>query len=150
MGKITGLIAALRGHRVYVDTNVFIYFLERNVDFFPLAVPIIQAILAKEFLGFTGEITVAEALVQPYRARNAVLVAETRGFFETSDFLTVLSHDRAIWDLAAQMRAAYRLKLPDAVHLATALQAACRFFITNDKAMRSTGSLSVVQLGNLL
>lgn len=93
MGKIIGLIAALRGHRVYVDTNAF---------------------------------------------------------FETSHFLTVLSHDRAIWDLAAQLRAAHKLKLPDAVHLATAIKAACRFLITNDKATRSTGALSVVQLGSLL
>ncbi|WP_371866543.1 type II toxin-antitoxin system VapC family toxin [Duganella alba] len=55
-----------------------------------------------------------------------------------------------MFDCAAQLRAAHKIKLVDAVHLATALRAACRFFITNDKAMRSTGSLSVVQLGSLL
>jgi predicted nucleic acid-binding protein len=42
------------------------------------------------------------------------------------------------------------MKIIDAVHLATALKAACRYFVTNDKAMRSTGALSVVQLSSLL
>ncbi len=54
MGTLISMIDALRGHRVYVDTNIFIYFLEKNVEFFPAAAPVIQAILAKEFLGFTG------------------------------------------------------------------------------------------------
>jgi len=150
MGKIIGVIAAMRGQRVYVDTNIFIYFLERNADFFPLAAPIIQAISANELIGLTGEITVAEALIQPYRAQDTVLIAETRDFFEASNFLTVLSHDKAMWELAAQLRAAQRLKLPDAVHLATALKAACRAHSLVIGNKEPTGALSVVQLGSLL
>lgn len=150
MGTVIGTISAMRGHRVYVDTNVFIYFLERNLEFFSAAAAVIQAIRSQEFSGFTGEITVAETLVKPYLARDMILVADTKSFFDTSNFLTVLSHDKLTWDIAAQLRAAQRIKLVDAVHLATALKAACRYFVTNDKAMRSTGALSVVQLGSLL
>lgn len=150
MGTVISMISTMRGHKVYVDTNIFIYFLERNAEFFSAVAPVIQAIKANEFSGCTGEITVAETLVQPYRAKDAVLIADTKNFFDASNFLTVLAHDKVIWDLAAQLRAAQGIKLVDAVHLATALKAACRYFVTNDKAMRSTGALSVVQLSSLL
>jgi hypothetical protein len=42
MGQIIRMLNAMRGHKVYVDTNVFIYFLEHNVEFFPAAGPVIQ------------------------------------------------------------------------------------------------------------
>jgi predicted nucleic acid-binding protein len=57
---------------------------------------------------------------------------------------------KGIFDYAAQLRARQRMKIIDAVHIATALKAACRYFVTNDKAMHSTGALSVVQLSSLL
>lgn len=144
------MIAAMRGHRVYVDTNVFIYFLEKNADFFPAAAPVVQAIIAKEFVGFTGEIAVAETMVRPYRTRDPAAIANTQAFFWSEDFLTILPHNKTTFDCAARLRAAQRIKLIDAVHIATAIEAACRFFITNDKAMRSTGQLNVVQLASLL
>jgi predicted nucleic acid-binding protein len=150
MGQIISVLHAMRGHKVYVDTNVLIYFLERHTVFFPAAEPIMRAIKEKEFCGCTGEITLAETLVGPYRTGNPVLIANAIGFFGSDGFLTIIPHDKIIFDCAAQLRACQQMKIIDAVHIATALKAACRFFITNDKAMRSTGALSVVQLGSLL
>lgn len=150
MGQIISILNAMRGHKVYVDTNVLIYFLEQHAEFFRAAEPIMRAIREKEFCGCTGEITLAETLVGPYRTGNPLLIANAIEFFESEGFLTIIPHDKVIFDYAAQLRATQQMKIIDAVHIATALKNACRFFITNDKAMRSTGSLSVVQLGNLL
>ncbi len=150
MGQIIGMLHALRGHRVYVDTNVFIYFLERHPDFCLAEDPVILAIHAKEFQGMTGEIAVAETMVGPYRKNNPVLVANARSFFEAKDFLTVLPHDKVIFDYAAQLRARQRMKFVDAVHIATAIHAACRFFVTNDKTIRSVDNLNILQLTSLL
>ena len=38
MGTIEETLKRLQGHRVYLDTNVFIYFLDRNPDFFPVEI----------------------------------------------------------------------------------------------------------------
>lgn len=140
----------MRGQRVYLDTNIFIYFLERNVDFFPAAMPILQSMSKQDFLGFTGEIAVAETMVGPYRTKNPRAISSTRDFFRTSSFLTILPHDGAIFDHAAQLRAAQKMRFIDAVHIATAIAAACTFFITNDTALRTIGGLGVVQLKTLL
>jgi predicted nucleic acid-binding protein len=139
----------MRGQRVYVDTNIFIYFLERNANFFPMVAPILQSMSKQDFSGFTGEIAVAETMVGPYRTKNPVAISNTRDFFKTSSFLTILPHDSAIFDHAAQLRASQKMRFIDAVHIATAIAAACTFFITNDTALRTIGGLGVVQLKTL-
>ncbi|MRX10433.1 hypothetical protein GJ697_21590 [Pseudoduganella sp. FT25W] len=80
------MLKAMHGHKVYVDTNVFIYFLEQNADFFAAVEPIIQAIDCKELQGFTGEITIAETLVGPYRNGNPLLIANALGFLAAAAF----------------------------------------------------------------
>ena len=149
MGQIVPILQLLRGQRVYVDTNIFIYFLEQNTEFFPAAAPVLQAMDKQDFFGFTGEIAVAETMVGPYRTKNPASIATTRDFFRTNKSLTVLSHDSAIFDHAAQLRATERMRFIDAVHIATAVAAACTFFITNDTALRTIGGLGVVQLKTL-
>ena len=149
MGQIVPMLQLMRGHRVYVDTNIFIYFLEQNTEFFPAAAPVMQAMDKRDFFGFTGEIAVAETMVGPYRTKNPVSIATTRDFFKANKSLTILPHDSAIFDHAAQLRATQRMRFIDAVHIATAVAAACTFFITNDTALRTIGGLGVVQLKTL-
>ena len=149
MGQIVPILQLLRGQRVYVDTNIFIYFLEQNTTFFSAAALVLQAMDKQVFFGFTGEIAVAETMVGPYRSKNPISIATTRDFFRTNKSLTVLPHDSAIFDHAAQLRADERTRFIDAVHIATAVAAACTFFITNDTALRTIGGLDVVQLKTL-
>jgi len=89
-------------------------------------------------------------MVGPYRKNDPTLIANARHFFGAKDFLTILAHDKGIFDYAAQIRARQKMKFVDAVHIATAIHAACRFFVTNDKTIRSIDSLNIVQLASLL
>ena len=54
MGTIAATLERLHGHKVYLDTNVFIYFLDRNPDYFSLVAPIIQALESGLIIGCTG------------------------------------------------------------------------------------------------
>lgn len=51
MGKAEAAISRMIGHRVYLDTNVFVYFLDRNPDFFRIVSPIVQAVDAGRIIG---------------------------------------------------------------------------------------------------
>lgn len=42
MDKIGDILERIRGQRIYVDTNIFIYFLERNERYFDYVVPFFQ------------------------------------------------------------------------------------------------------------
>jgi predicted nucleic acid-binding protein len=146
MGKIDEAVARMAGHRVYLDTNVFVYFLDRNPDYFPVVAPIIEAIESGLIIGYTGDAAIAETLVKPYQTDNLVLAASFKAFFRTEDFLSIQPHDAETFDLAAQLRAKRGLKFIDALHYATAIQAGCKFFVTNDGGIQSSDVLEVVSV----
>jgi len=150
MGKIEALLARLGAQRVYLDSKVFIYFLDRNPVYFPLVAPLLEAIDGGDIIGVTGDAAVAEVMVRPYQTGDPTLVAGIKSFFGTAGFLSVRSHDTAAFDLAAQLRARHGMKFIDALHVATAINAECRFLITNDGDFRSQVAIEVIGLRGLL
>ena len=150
MGTIADTLNRLHGNRVYLDTNVFIYFLDRNPDYFPLVASIIEAVESGLILGCTGEAAIAEILVKPYQSGNLELVANIKAFFRMEDFLSICPHDAETFDLASQLRAKYNQKFIDAMHYATAIRAGCKFIITNDSGIKSNDFLEVILLSALL
>ncbi len=150
MGTIADTLNRLHGNRVYLDTNVFIYFLDRNPDYFPLVASIIEAVESGLILGCTGEAAIAEILVKPYQSGNLELVANIKAFFRMEDFLSICPHDAETFDLASQLRAKYNQKFIDALHYATAIRAGCKFIITNDSGIKSNDFLEVILLSALL
>ncbi len=86
MGTIAEILKRLQGHKVYLDTNVFIYFLDRNPDYFRLVAPIIEAVESGLIIACTGDVTIAEILVKPYQSVNLELVASIKAFFRMPGF----------------------------------------------------------------
>ena len=146
MGKVDEVISRMSGHRAYLDTNIFVYFLDRNPDFFDVVRPLIEAIDSGKITGVTGDAAPAETLVKPYRTGNLELVAAIRGFFGTEGFLSMQPHDGETFDLAAQLRGRRGMKFIDALHYATAIRSGCSFFITNDLKIQSDDLLEIISL----
>ena len=149
MGKVDEAITSMIGHRVYLDTNIFVYFLDRNPDFFDVVKPLIQAIDSGKIIGVTGDAAVAETLVKPYQTGSLELVASIREFFRTEGFLSILPHDGETFDLAAQLRGKRGMKFIDALHYATAILAGCTFFITNDLNIQSDKIIQIISVNEL-
>ena len=63
--------------------------------------------------------------------------------------LEVIPINRDILEDAAQWRATSKLKLPDAIHLATALHRQCDSFLTNDDLFRNLGLPQVKMLSDV-
>lgn len=150
MGKIDAALARMTGHRVYLDTNVFIYFLDRNPDYFPVVSPIMAAIESGLIIGHTGDAAIAETLVKPYQTGNLALVASFKEFFSMENFLSIRPHDAETFDLAAQLRAGRGMKFIDALHYATAIRSGCKFFVTNDGGIPSSDALEIIVVKNLV
>ena len=150
MGKIDVAMARIAGQRVYIDTNVFIYFLDRHPVYFDVVARFFQACNDREVFGMTGDAAVAEVMVGPYRHDDPALAERFKRFFNRPNFLSIMAHDAAVFDAAALLVARKRLKFIDALHVATAVKAGYRFFITNDTGIASSTELEVIQLGQLL
>lgn len=146
MDPITRVLARMRGQRVYIDANYFIYFLTRHPAGFAAAAAVLQACDAGEVIGMTGDAVVAELLVKPYRDDDADAAAGIRQLFAREHFVQRLSHDAASFELAAEIRGKQGGKLMDALHYATALRGGCRFFLSNDHGFKSTDRMTVLRL----
>jgi predicted nucleic acid-binding protein len=94
-------------------------------------------------------ISLTEGLVQPYRAGNVRLQQEYRDLLLHSENFQTLALDSAIAKSAADLRARYRLRTPDALQIATALSAGCEAFLTNDRDLDRVAELRVLVLDEL-
>ena len=150
MDKITHSLSRIRGQRVYVDTNIFIYFLERNDRYFESVVPFFQLFNDGLSLAYTGDAVVAETLYKPYQVNDTLRVSEFKEFFSNDEFITVLPHTKKIFELAAELSPKRGMKLIDALHYATAALAGCKFILTNDQGFTSSESMEVILLDDLL
>lgn len=144
-----GLSAALR-RRMAVDTAVFIYFIEEHPDFLPLVAPIFESTVRGGRELVTSAVSLLEVLVVPYRAGNLALAERYEALLTRSRGLTLVDADRTQLRAAAQLRALYRIRTPDALQLAAALSHGCETFVTNDRALPELPGLRIVQLKDYL
>ena len=134
---------------VYVDAQVLIYSVEKHPVYASLLRPLWSAVQAGQLDVVSSELVVLEALVVPYRNQDTALIAVFDRFFIQPGF-RLEPITQAIHRSAAQLRAITRLRTPDAIHAATAMQTACTEFFTNDKSFRSVAGLRTQTLDDLL
>jgi predicted nucleic acid-binding protein len=136
------------GNRFYLDTNLFIYAIEDISPFAEQIRPLLQAADRGEIQLVTSLLALAETLVMPFRTQDDWLIAKYRRLFtQPPTGLLVSPLDAGILERAAGLRARTpSLRLPDAIHIATAEAEQCDYFLTNDKGLRNTVSLAVVVL----
>lgn len=149
MGKISNILERIQGQRVYIDTNIFIYFLDRNERYFDRVVPFFQLFDDGLSIAYTGDAVVAETLYKPYQFDDSERVSEFKEFFANDQFITVLPHTKKVFELAAELSPKRAMKLIDALHYATAAISGCKFLLTNDRGFASAESLEVIYLDEL-
>lgn len=118
--------------RIYLDTSVVIYLVEQIEPFCSAALNLIPA----QAQLVSSELALAESLVVPFRQQNLALIQAYHGFFQ-SVLHEALPVSWTILEQAAQLRAAHRFTLLDAVHCASAVAAGCDWFLTNDADLRA-------------
>ena len=92
-------------------------------------------------------------MVHPYRRGDTTLMTRFKSFFTRKNFLTIAEHEARFFDEAAMLAGQKRLKLMNAIHYRTALQAGCSFFLTHDHdfdAVAVGGGVEVVRLNDLV
>lgn len=133
---------------IALDTSVFIYFIEEH----PRWIDVVDSILGLAASGrqlITSEVTLLECLVIPYRAGDLALAERYEAFLCRSRGLSLIPVDRPSLRAAAQLRARYGLKTPDALQIAAALSTSSTSFVTNDRRVPEIPGLRILQLRDL-
>jgi predicted nucleic acid-binding protein len=85
---------------------------------------------ASQHAGIGSVLLIPEVLSKPIREEKQEVVTRLTALLSRLDLVAV---DEVTAELAAAMAATYRLRAPDAVHLATAVGSAADRFITNNR-----------------
>lgn len=140
-----GAIAIPASGLVYLDANSLIYSVERHPVYWPLLQPMWLAAASLTVEVVSSDLALMETLVGPYKSGDAALAAAYENLFLQPQ-TRLLPITQPILREAAQLRATTKLKTPDAIHAATARQAGCALFVTNDAAFRGRAGLPVAVL----
>lgn len=132
-----------------LDTSPFIYFVEQN----PLHVDLMREIFSRvtngDFQSKTSVITLTEVLVQPLRQNNKVLADNYRDLLFNGANFQLFPLTSSVAETAAEIRAKYNLRTPDALQIATALENNCDAFLCNDKDLKRVTELPILILDDL-
>ena len=134
---------------IYLDAAAFIYSVERIEPYRTLLDPVWRQARGGQYTVMSSELVVLETLVKPLRDGNRVLEGLFRSLLDSNE-VRLVPATRSLWEQAAAIRAATRLKTPASLHAAAAIHAECNLFITNDSDFRRVQDLPVAVLKDLL
>ncbi|MFN6480986.1 type II toxin-antitoxin system VapC family toxin [Nostoc sp. DedQUE07] len=143
-------LVQLQGQIVGLDTAPLIYFIEENPNYLDVTDAFFEAMFRGEFSLVTSVLTITEVLVYPLRQGNIALAQQYREILFNSQGLTTIEVFPDIAENAAQLRANYNLRTPDAIQMATAIRRGASFFLTNDARLPSLPALTVLVLDQLI
>ena len=124
-----------------VDTAPFIYILEGKQPFAALFEGLFELADAGGVTIFLSVTTLAEVLTGPYQAGLMPLAKRYEKVLNSYDVVPV---SPAVASLAAQLRAQYKLRLPDALQLTTALDVGLDALVTHDRDFSKVAELRVL------
>ena len=132
--------------RVTVDTAPIIYILEDHPLYAELFIPLFQRIEAGKLQAVLSPVTIAEVVAGPLGSGNEILANRYFKVLTAGANWMVQDLTAELSFLAARIRSRYRLKLPDAIQVATAIQTGSSALITHDRDFRGVDEIAI--LGN--
>jgi predicted nucleic acid-binding protein len=145
-----GMIGPLLGRRIYVDANVFIYALESFPKYAAISSEMLAASESALMTGVTSESTLSEMLMPPFSQGRVAEGAIYKQTIRSRASLTVAPVSRSILIKSAEIRATAGGGLPDAIHVASAIEADCECCVTADSRPKKPPTLATAVLDDLM
>jgi len=121
---------------------LLVYWLEGN----PLAARfarVFEGIDALRWRGIVTPVTLAEVIAGPLRHGQYGLAERYRALLTAGPRFTLRALDADLAVLAARLRIEHRLRLPDAIQLATALSECCDALVTYDRDFPARAGVAI-------
>ncbi len=134
--ETSGMTESAGELKIYLETNFFIRAVEGTLEAGASPRKLIELLKRRAGMAVTSEITFAEVLAPPKRPDALPLQVKRRAYLDLllwSGFIELVPVSRSILMETADVRAVSRLKLPDPIHLASAIQSKCGYFVSADK-----------------
>lgn len=119
--------------RVTVDAAPIIYALERHIRFASRYALFFERAEAGDYELVIATVTLTEVLTGPLRTGNEALAERYRRALSARPMWRPTDLTASIAHRAARLRGSFKLRLPDAVQVATALETASIALVTHDR-----------------
>ena len=136
------------GAVVTIDTAPVIYYLEDHPLYAERFAPVFDAITAGRLQAIISSVTLAEVLSGPLTSGNEVLAARYREVLCRSAGWQLHSVDEETAVTAARVRARHKLRLPDAIQIATAIVTRSYALITHDARLSKVSDVRILGVGS--
>ena len=134
---------------LYVDTAPFIYYVEDHLTYADKAEAIFRRANTDGIYVLTSVVSLTEVLTKPLRVGDKGLENLYRLLLQGTRNVGLLPVSAQIAERAAHLRASYNLRTPDALQVATALDAGCDALLTNDLGLKRVTEVRVLVLDEL-
>lgn len=132
------------GASITVDSAPIIYFLQDHPTFAPRFSPLFDAASDGRITLAISTITVAEIMAGPLAAGNDILAGQYREVLCRSPGWQSITVDEQVAAEAARLRARYRLRLPDAIQVATAIATRSWALVAHDSELAKVKDIRVL------
>jgi predicted nucleic acid-binding protein len=136
--------------KLAVDTAPIIYFVEKHPDYLQKVRYVFQRIDIGQIVAVSATITLTEVLNFPIQQNATQLIKDYDDILQNSKGFQLIPIDNFIARVAANLRAKYRLKTPDALQIAVALETKSDAFLTNDFQLKRVQELPIIILSDLV
>ena len=137
---------------LYIDANPFIYAVEGDDAIAAPIKELFEFLKRRPAMGVTSELTLAEVLPKvafPRHKRQHLDLIIWSGIFQlqpvTRSILLETVRYRHFMTTRRSNRAKAMPKLPDAIHVVTAIQTKCKYFLSSDSGIKLPAHLQLVK-----
>ena len=134
---------------VFLDTAPLIYFIEGNSQYHNLLFKIFDLNDKGGFSFITSSITLLEVLVKPLKEGKSDIANQYRNILTKASGIEVLDVTSSTSEIAAYLRAKYSFRTPDAIQLATSIEAGADYFLTNDNRIKAVTEIPIITIGEI-
>ena len=143
------VIKDFRNKTIFLDTAPLIYFIEGNSPYQDKLKKIFDSNDKGDFTFITSSITLLEVLVKPLRDGQSVLADKYKNILTKAAGIEIFDITIDLAAKAAELRAKYNLRTPDAIQIATAIDNKVAYFLTNDLRLKSVSEVKLITLSEL-
>jgi predicted nucleic acid-binding protein len=143
------VIDKLKNAIVFLDTAQLIYFIEGNSEYQEKLEKLFDLNDEGYFKFLTSSITLLEVLVKPLRDGETKIVEQYKTILTNADGIDIFDITIPITLKAAEMRAKYNIRTPDALQVATAIERKVDYFLSNDFRLKTITEIKVITIEDI-
>ena len=144
------VIEKLKNAVVFLDTAPLIYFIEGHSGYQDKLAKLFKLNDENHLKFITSAITLLEVLVKPTKDGETKIVDQYKMILTNADGIDIFDITTQIAVKAADLRAKYNIRTPDALQIATAVIYESDYFLTNDLRLKNITEINLLTIAELV